>query len=113
MKKGCLHDDSDDGSGPGTYSSQQQALVPSFCFHIMSCIIDVDVISGHHHLREAGEGKSPFIKRVMYVVHAMAPLSEYVYHKLKSSVSLTLPASNNSSEDDMFYMKGSHTSGLA
>jgi len=28
----------------------------------MSCIIDVDVISGHHHLREAGEGQSPFIK---------------------------------------------------
>ena len=47
----------------------------------MSCIIDVDVISGHHYLRGGGGGTITLHQRVHHShgghVLAIAPLSAY------------------------------------
>ena len=52
----CLRDGGDNGPGPGTYSSRQQALVlhSVSIINIMPCIIDVNVINSYHYLRGKG-----------------------------------------------------------
>ena len=80
----CLRDGGDNGPGPGTYSSRQQALVlhSVSIINIMPCIIDVNVII---ILGEKGDRQSPFIRELSgsHIGHmvAMAPLSVYTMNK--------------------------------
>ena len=76
--------------------------LPMIAEVILSYLLHVHVISAHHHLRGGGESYRSCLKWLHFL---------QCYHELKTSVSLTVPVTNNCAEDHILYTswKGSHT----